>query len=97
MSRRLLALSALLSGLAALHAPAHAAVSGGASRLDNLSYDIESLAEMANPKGSSACQCERPPNKRKRACEKQSTKAARPRFVGVLPPPVVVGSDFALE
>jgi len=97
MSRRLIALLALISGLAALHAPAHAAVGHGSSRLDNLSYDIETLAEMANPQGSSACQCESPPKKRKRACEEQSKKAVRPRLVGVLPPPVVVGSDFALE
>lgn len=92
MSRRLLALLAILSGLAALHAPAHAS-----SRLDNLSYDIETLAEIANPQGHSACQCERPPKKRKRTCEEQNKSVARPRLIGVLPPPVVVGSDFALE
>ncbi|MEL6706643.1 MAG: hypothetical protein AAFP79_00060 [Pseudomonadota bacterium] len=96
MSRRLLALLAILSGLAALQAPAHAAVANGSSRLDNLSYDIEALAEMVNPQGA-ACQCQHPAKKPKRACDDQSKKTTRPRLIGVLPPPVVVGSDFALE
>ena len=91
MSRRLLALLAILSGLAALHAPAHA------SQLDDLSYDIETLAEMVNPQGSAACQCEHPPKKRKRACEEQNKSVARPRINGLLPPSIVVGSDFSLE
>ncbi|MEM7688384.1 MAG: hypothetical protein AAF291_05115 [Pseudomonadota bacterium] len=91
MSRRLLALLAILSGLAALHAPASAA------RLDELSYDIETLAEMVNSGGGAACQCERPPKKRNRGCEKQSKKAVRLRLVGVHAPSVVVGADFSLE
>ena len=92
MSRRLLALLAILSGLAALHAPAHAS-----SRLDSLSYDIETLAEMANAQGGAACQCERPPQKRKRKCDDRARKATRPPLIGVLPPPVVVGADMSLE
>ncbi|MEM7701017.1 MAG: hypothetical protein AAF251_03690 [Pseudomonadota bacterium] len=96
MSRRLLALLAILSGLAALQAPAHAATASGASRLDQLSYDIGTLAEMANPQ-SAACQCRHPAKKPKRVCDDHSKKTTRPRLIGVLPPPVVVGSDFALE
>ena len=92
MSRRVLALQAILSGLAALHAPAHAA-----SRLDNLSYDIETLAEMAKAQGGAACQCVVPPQKRNRKCEDRARKVTRPPLVGVLPPPVVVGADMSLE
>lgn len=91
MTRRLLALLALLSGLAALHAPAHA------SRLDDLSYDIETLAEMAKSHGGAACQCERPAQKRKHVCAERKKKTARPRLIGVLPPSVVLGADKSLE
>ena len=91
MTRRLLALLAILSVLAALHAPAHAS-----SRLDSLSYDIETLAEIARPQGA-ACQCERPPQKRKLICDDRTRKATRPRLIGVLPPPVIVGADMSLE
>ena len=92
MSRRLLALLAILSGLAALHAPAHAS-----SRLDNLSYDIETLAEMATAQGGTACRCVRPPQKRKLKCEDRARKVTRPPLVGVLAPAVVVGADMSLE
>lgn len=97
MLRRLLALLAILSGFAALHAPAHAAEAHGSSRLDNLSYDIETLVEMAKSHGGAVCQCERPPQKRKRVCEESKKKAARPRLIGVLPPSVVLGADKSLE
>ncbi|MEO0589575.1 MAG: hypothetical protein AAFZ11_03330 [Pseudomonadota bacterium] len=91
MTRRLLAVLALLSGLAALHAPAHA------SRLDQLSYDVQALADAVNAKGGAACQCERPPQKRNRVCEEAEVKAMRPRLLGILPPSLVVGADRALE
>ena len=91
MSRRLLALLALLSGLAALHAPAHA------SRLDDLTYDIETLAEMVNAQANAGCQCEHPPQKRKVVCDERSKPIARPGVSGVLRPSVVVGADKSLE
>ncbi len=91
MTRRLLALLAILSGLAALHAPAHA------SRLDDLSYDIETLVEIANSNKGAACQCELPPKGRKILCEEQARPLARPRLPGVMPPSVIVGADFSLE
>ena len=91
MTRRLLAILALLSGLAALHAPAHA------SRLDELSYDVQALSEVANSKGGAACVCEHPPQKRNRVCDDGKKAATRPRLIGVLPPSLVMGADRALE
>lgn len=91
MTRRLIAIFALLSGLAALHAPAHA------SRLNDLSYDVEALAEIANPAGGAACQCERPQGKRVRTCGKEASKPVPQRTVLSLPASILIGSDLALE
>ncbi|MDJ0977392.1 MAG: hypothetical protein QNI87_02540 [Erythrobacter sp.] len=90
MAHRLLAFVVLLTGLTALHAPAHASV------LDRLSYDVETLGQMADLKGE-ACQCEKPPEKHKRPCPKRKTPVERPRLHGILPPSIVVGADRALE
>ena len=91
MTRRLLALIALLSGLAALHAPAHA------SRLDQLSYDVQALSEAGAAHSGASCLCVRPPKKPDRACLKQEKRAPRPVFPGVLPALMVIGVDRALE
>ncbi|MEM6826518.1 MAG: hypothetical protein AAF553_01090 [Pseudomonadota bacterium] len=91
MTRRLIAIFVLLSGLAALHAPAHA------SRLDDLSHDIETLAEIAKPQDGARCQCERPQRKRDRKCGEKASKAARPSHSFVLPASIIIGSDLALE
>ena len=91
MTRRLLALVALLSGLAALHAPAHA------SRLDQLSYDVQTLTQTASTQGGASCQCAYPPKKAERLCLEQKALITRPRMLGILPLSVVPGVDRALE
>jgi hypothetical protein len=91
MTRQIIALLALLSGLAALHAPAHA------SRLEQLSYDVQALAEVANSQGGAACLCTAPPQRRNRSCDETKQAATRPRFIGILPPSIVLGADRALE
>ncbi|MEM6858670.1 MAG: hypothetical protein AAF559_12430 [Pseudomonadota bacterium] len=91
MTRRLFAILALLSGLAALHAPANA------SRLDQLSYDVQALADAVNAKGGAVCQCEHPPQEHKRVCQDPDVQAMRPRLLGILPPSLVLGADRALE
>lgn len=91
MTRRLLAFLALLSGLAALHAPAHA------SRLDQLSYDVQALAEVADVQNGAACQCARPPQKTPLICDERGKSAVRPRLMGILAPSLIIGADRALE
>ncbi|MEM9309973.1 MAG: hypothetical protein AAGA34_00880 [Pseudomonadota bacterium] len=91
MTRRLLAILALLSGLAALHAPAHA------SRLDQLSHEVPALSQVLKGQGVAACQCERPPQRRKRNCSQNKAASTRPRLLGALPPSLVIGADRALE
>ena len=92
MTRRLLALLAILSGLAALHAPAHAS-----SRLDQLSYDVETLAEIADPQNAAACLCVVPPQKPSAACLKARKPKRRVRLLNVLPALMMVGVDRSLE
>lgn len=91
MTRRLFALLALLSGLAALHAPAHA------SRLDSLSYDVQSLTQTAKAPGGAVCQCTPDERKRERSCPEKKLPDARPRLLVPLPPSLIIGADRALE
>lgn len=91
MTRRLLALVVLLSGLAALHAPAHA------SGLDSLSYDVQTLSQTADTQGGAACRCAFPSQKVERVCDEQKAPIARPRTLRALPPSVVPGVDRSLE
>ncbi|MEL6238878.1 MAG: hypothetical protein AAFQ90_09840 [Pseudomonadota bacterium] len=91
MTRQLLTFLALLSGLAALHAPANA------SQLDKLPYDVEALADLADAKSGVICQCQNPPRKQRLLCIQQQLRALRPRLMGTLPPSIVVGADRALE
>lgn len=91
MTRRFLALIALLSGLAALHAPAHA------SRVDQVVEGVAVSCEAKKTRGGRACLCEQPKAKPNRACPQKRKPAHRPAFPGVLPALMVVGVDIALE
>ena len=91
MTRRLLALIALLSGLAALHAPAHA------SRADQLACNVQALADCGKSHGVSVNVGEQKPRMNKRSCPDQRKPNVRPRLLGVLPPSLIVGVDRALE
>ncbi|MEM1196822.1 MAG: hypothetical protein AAGH57_12015 [Pseudomonadota bacterium] len=91
MTRQLFTLLAFLSGLAVLQAPAHA------SQLDELSYDVQTLADMADAKGGAVCACHYPPRKSGLSCPDSKIRGFRPRLIGVLPPSIVLGADRALE
>jgi hypothetical protein len=91
MTRRLLALFALLSGLAALHAPAHA------SRVDQVVEGVAVSCEAQKPRGGVACLFEQPKAKPSRTCPEKRKPAHRPAFPGVMPALMVIGVDIALE
>ena len=91
MTRRLLALLAILSGLAALHAPAQA------SRVDRLAYDVQALAQATNAPHGAVCQRAHAPRAIPRKCPLQPTLILHPQAPGVLAPSLIIGVDRALE
>ena len=90
MARHLLALFALFSGIAALHAPAHAQTQ------QQVVQDARSDTRSAEASSRESCAC---PEARKRGdkCPKREQRETTSWLPSWLRPSVILGSDRALE
>lgn len=91
MTRQLFALLALLSGLAALQAPANA------SPLAAMASDVQASSQAARANSAAVCQCEEAGKTSKRICPQRKAPLPRLRLFGLLGPSIVIGADRALE
>ena len=91
MRRHLIALFALLSGIAALQAPAHA------SALESMVFDARAFARANDNSANQECVCKEQAERGATKCPKSTTRSVPRRFLDALGIPVLVGSDRALE
>lgn len=91
MHRHLIALFALLSGIAALQAPAHA------SSLESMVFDARSAARAHDSAAGQECVCKVPAQRGELQCTARVRKSIPRRFIEALGIPVIIGSDRALE
>lgn len=91
MHRHLIALFALLSGIAALHAPAQA------SSLESMVFDARSAARAQDSGAGQECVCSVPAKRGEANCIARTRKSIPRRFLEALGIPVIIGSDRALE
>ena len=91
LPRHLLALFALFSGIAALHAPAHA------SALQSVVQDARSTASSSECSASSGCECVADAYEQTRTRPRQERKQRLKWLPSWLRPSVIIGSDRALE
>lgn len=91
MRRHLIALFALLSGIAALQAPAHA------SALESMVFDARALARANDNAAAKECVCKQQADQTSARCPKRASKSVPRRFLDALGIPVLIGSDRALE
>ncbi len=91
MRRHLLTLFALFTGLAAIHAPANA------SALETMVFDARAFARANDSGQAKACVCAKQNEKRPARCTKAKPHALPARLRDVLNPPVIFGSERALE
>ncbi len=91
MRRHLITLFALFTGLAALHAPAHA------SALESLVMDARAFARANEAASSESCVCEAQARQTAAKCPARERRQTRSRLLSVLRPPFIFGSDRALE
>lgn len=91
MRRHLITLFAIFTGLAALHAPAHA------SALESLVFDTGAFSRANDSSASESCQCEQQVREQTAKCppREQQPKPASP--LSALRPPFIFGSERALE
>ncbi len=91
MRRHLLTLFALFTGIAALHAPAHA------SSANSFVFDSHAFARMNEAAQNENCGCEQ----RQRECvaprPERASKQPQRRVPAILRPPVIFGAERALE
>ena len=91
MTRQLLALLALLSGLAALQAPA------SASPLETLSSNIQASSNKTSGHRGAVCMCESVAEIGQRTCPQSDTIAALPALSDIELAATLIGVDRALE
>ena len=91
MRRHLIALFALFSGIAALHAPA------SASSLDSMVFDARSIASAKDASSAEQCICTAQSQSAKKRCPKRERGLTPRRLLETLGLPVIIGSDRALE
>lgn len=91
MRRHLITLFALFTGLAALHAPAHA------NSVESLISDVRALAGGADAADSDQCSCEQSGEEWANPCPAPEKQLIPARTPDVLRPPIVFGSERALE
>ncbi|BDI60934.1 hypothetical protein [Qipengyuania nanhaisediminis] len=91
MPRHLLALFALFSGIAALHAPAHA------SAVQSVVQDARQVARSGDAAISESCACPQQARERGQRCPKREERKSFSWLPSWLRPAVVLGSDRALE
>ena len=91
MRRHLITLFALFTGLAALHAPAHA------SALDSLVFDARAFARANDTASSESCACQRQARQSTAKCPTRERRRAPSRLLSALRPPIIFGSERALE
>ena len=91
MPRHLLALFALFSGIAALHAPAQAAAP------QSVVQDARSSSAANEAADSESCACPDRARQQAKACNVRERRRAWSWLPRWLRPSVVVGSDRALE
>jgi len=91
MRRHLLTLFALFSGFAALHAPANA------SSLESMVFDARAFARANDASSSQTCVCERRAEEATKACPSARSDAMPSRILRRVRPPIIFGSERALE
>ncbi|KEO86985.1 hypothetical protein EH30_04955 [Erythrobacter sp. JL475] len=91
MRRHLLTLFALFSGFAALHSPA------SASSLESMVFDARAFARANDTTSSQVCVCERRVNEAAKACPPTKSDSVLPRVLRRVRPPIIFGSERALE
>lgn len=91
MHRHLLALFALFTGLAAVQAPANA------SSLETMVFDARTFAGANEGGAENACMCASKREVRKPRCVVTSRTPLPPRLCDAVRPPIIFGSDRALE
>lgn len=91
MPRHLLALFALFSGIAALHAPAHA--NSVQSMVENTRTD----ARAGEATASESCACPERARENKNRCPQREKRKPTIWLPSWLRPSVILGSDRALE
>ncbi len=91
MRRHLITLFALFTGLAALNAPAHASSS------ETMVFDARAFARANDAAASASCQCQHPPRQGTAKCPSRERQRAPARLPNTLRPPIVFGSERALE
>jgi len=84
-------LFALFSGLAALHAPA------SASSLETMVFDARAFARANDSSASENCVCPLPAQQRNIRCRAREKQPPQRRMPAALRPPIVFGSERALE
>ncbi|MFU7529624.1 hypothetical protein [Qipengyuania sp. ASV99] len=91
MRRHLLTLFALFSGFAALHAPA------SASSLETMVFDARAFARANDTLASENCICPVRAQQRSIRCRAREKQQPQRRLPAALRPPIVFGSERALE
>lgn len=91
MRRHLIALFALLSGIAALQAPAHA------SALESMVFDARAFARSNDTSAAQECVCKDQAEQHATRCPKRNSRSVPRRFLDALGIRVLIGSDRALE
>ena len=91
MRRHLITLLALISGLAAIQAPANASV------LESFVFDARALARSNDSSASENCSCAQQREKQASRCPAREKETPPVRLPLGLRPPVIFGSERALE
>ena len=91
MRRHLLALFALFSGIAALHAPVHATTAQSAI------HDARAMASAGQQAANPGCACAQRASEQPDSCPRREREALRWWEPSWLRPSVLVGSERALE
>jgi len=91
MRRHLITLFALFTGLAALTAPAHA------SALETLVADASAFAGAVEASGSECCQCVEQARQSTAKCPVREPSQKPALLISALRPPIIFGSERALE
>ncbi|MGB3807418.1 MAG: hypothetical protein WA936_09480 [Erythrobacter sp.] len=91
MRRHLIALFALFTGLAAIHAPA------SASTLETMVFDARAFSSANEGGADKACICPAKDEVRKNRCIAPDRKPMPARLRGAVRPAIIFGSERALE
>jgi len=91
MRRHLLALIALMTGLAAIGHPAHASLA------DALSSDVDVAANASDSASGDACPCSEPDAKQSTRCSAGDRKPTKTPVPAKLRLPVLMGVERAIE